>query len=409
MSEKMGLGMAKYSQESKLEPVGSPRSLSFQILEHAFQRESAYLLPLRLFIGIGWLRAGLEKLTDSGWYNGEALAKFFREQLDVGLVVFPFYKWLIELVFEPNMVLLCWLVMLGEILVGLAILSGTFTNLALLAGIAMATNFILAGQVNPGAFYVVIQLVLFIANVGAILGVDYWLSKRITTTILVAQPKLQQIYHAIEKWFFLGLVGALTLAAIAVVPFIRDYSFSSVSDPAMMLFVLAMIAAFSFFIAHVRLQRSYGRRANDQQGVSTRDSFHIVFCPKFPLYLSSKAMRGYIKGLFYQIASGQKGVHIQALNVEADYVHMILEIAPKHDLPKIINYLKGKSAVQLIQAHPHLEQPLGVQLWSKGHYVSQTDLSEARIRRYVRSRRTKERDVEKKVLLSERQDSSPVF
>ena len=159
--------------------------------------------------------------------------------------------------------------MLGEVLIGLAILSGAFTNLALLGGIVMATNFILAGQVSPGAFYVVIQMNLFIANAGAILGLDYWLSKPIPYTLLVAQPKFQQTYHASEKWSFLGLVGVSAFTACAVVPHIRDYSFSSVSDPAMILFVLAMIAVVSFFIAYLRLQPSYQPQTSNELAPQT--------------------------------------------------------------------------------------------------------------------------------------------
>ena len=47
-------------------------------LMQALQREGVYLLPLRLFIGIGWLRAGLEKLADSSWHTGLALSEFFQ-------------------------------------------------------------------------------------------------------------------------------------------------------------------------------------------------------------------------------------------------------------------------------------------------------------------------------------------
>ena len=37
---------------------------------------NAYLVPLRLFIGIGWLRAAVEKLVEPTWYNGDALRAF---------------------------------------------------------------------------------------------------------------------------------------------------------------------------------------------------------------------------------------------------------------------------------------------------------------------------------------------
>ena len=50
--------------------------------------EAALLLPLRLFIGLGWLRAGLEKLLYSDVVSAAWLTDFFVGQLDDGLVVF---------------------------------------------------------------------------------------------------------------------------------------------------------------------------------------------------------------------------------------------------------------------------------------------------------------------------------
>lgn len=121
--------------------------------------EGAYLLPLRLFMGIGWMRAMIEKLMEPGWYDGSALRAFLEAQLSAGHIQFPLYETLIQTVFLPNVYTLSWIIIIGQGLVGIGIFTGTFTNLALLGGLFMNFNFILIGRVAPSAFYVVIQIV----------------------------------------------------------------------------------------------------------------------------------------------------------------------------------------------------------------------------------------------------------
>ncbi len=43
-------------------------------IKRELSKEGAYLLPLRLFIGMGWIRASAEKIVDPDWYGGMALA-----------------------------------------------------------------------------------------------------------------------------------------------------------------------------------------------------------------------------------------------------------------------------------------------------------------------------------------------
>ena len=153
--------------------------LNFGNFLNELKTKGGFLLPLRLFIGLGWLRAGLAKLTKPEWYNGNALKSFLMDHLDKGDIIFPPYEFLVNNVFLPNVSLFAWIVITGQILTGLGILSGTITNFALMMGLIMNLNFILSGAPNPSAFYVVIQIVLFLSNTGAILGFDKLLSKKI--------------------------------------------------------------------------------------------------------------------------------------------------------------------------------------------------------------------------------------
>lgn len=166
---------------------------------------SGRVLPLRLFIGIGWIRASSEKITDTEWHDGTALSTFLEEHLAGGEIVFPLYQDLVTDVFLPNASVLGWIIIVGQFLVGVAVLTGTFSNIGLLGGLFMNLNFLLAGAVNPSAFYMVIQSVLFISNTAAVLGVDWLLSGKIPFALLVAQPEFERKYLWIEKLSFLSL------------------------------------------------------------------------------------------------------------------------------------------------------------------------------------------------------------
>lgn len=138
--------------------------------------------------------------------------------------------------------------MVGQVLVETAILAGAFTNFALLCGLFMNLNFILIGEVNPSAFYVVIQMVLMITNVGYVLGMDAILARSIPIGLLVAQPYRLRKYWQFERASYLGLAVAMAVLAVAVIPAIQDFSPHSVDDPAMLLLVLAVICGLSAWI-----------------------------------------------------------------------------------------------------------------------------------------------------------------
>ena len=223
-------------------------------VQREIQQDSAYLLPLRLFIGIGWIRACLEKFITAGWPNGTSLVEFFNQQLSGGQVVFPFYRDLITQVFAPNALALSWIIMIGQLLVGMAIMFGALTNFALLMGMFMNLNFILAGMITPSAFYIVIQAALLVANTGAVFGLDYYLSRYLPFSLISAQRSLDRKFWRLEKaCFSLAAVLAVFIGA-ASIPFIQDYSPHSVDDPAMLMLVLSVITGLTALVTSQRIK-----------------------------------------------------------------------------------------------------------------------------------------------------------
>ena len=184
-----------------LEPVidlrekPSPEESLFARMKRVVGRElrhpAAFLLPMRLFIAIGWLRAFAEKVIAVEWFDGRAVSDFLDDQVAGDAIVFPPYERLIESVLRPGSRWIGWVVMALQLMVGLAILFGVYTNLALLTAIAMNANFMLAGEINHSAFYIVIQTALFVTGAGAILGGDGKRARRpgrAPSILLVAHP-----------------------------------------------------------------------------------------------------------------------------------------------------------------------------------------------------------------------------
>ncbi|MCB0133176.1 MAG: hypothetical protein KDD78_20075 [Caldilineaceae bacterium] len=225
----------------------------WEYLETELLKSNAFLLPLRLFIGLGWLRAGVEKLIDPLWWSGDKVTAFFEHQIAIDAVYFPFYDTLITQVFAPGALALSWIILIGELLVGMSILTGALTNLGLLAGIFMNLKFVLAGVVNPSAFYIVIQAVLLSANSGAVLGIDSVLA-RYSGSFLIAQPHSSARGNKPSRRR-ISLVGGIlcALAALLAVPYIRDFGPHSVDDPAMLLFILLSLGAMLLGIHFVRM------------------------------------------------------------------------------------------------------------------------------------------------------------
>jgi thiosulfate dehydrogenase (quinone) large subunit len=199
------------------------------------RKDGAYLVPLRIFIGLGWLRAFAEKAIDPDWRNGTYLSTYLNDRLREGSIALPPYESLVTGLFLPNASALGWIVTIGQVLAGLAILTGCLTRAALIGGLFMNLNFLLAGEPDPNAFYVVIQTALLLANAGAILGLDEHLPELVRPCRRYTARRLVCLGT--------GALLSLLIAGYALVC-ANDWSpAGSVHDPAMILAILALMTA----------------------------------------------------------------------------------------------------------------------------------------------------------------------
>ena len=196
---------------------------------------AALLLPLRLFLAAGWLRAGVEKMIEPDWWTGDLLADFLNEQRTEML---PFFRVFADAFVSPFTGPVAWLVVEAQIAIGLCLLLGRHTKQALWAGVVLNLTFVMSGRVNPSAFYLVMEIVLLFA-----------LSRPVPVHTAVRRAVL---------W---------SIPALAVLPFASTIAPAEViDDPALMLSFVSGLAAITTLAlvsgeASTRTSRSSVRRA----------------------------------------------------------------------------------------------------------------------------------------------------
>jgi len=200
---------------------------------HRLDNTPAWVTVVTLFIGMGWLRAGVEKLLDGQWWNGSYLTDFLAENDGVGLGVYHRFA---DLLIEPNAVAISLVVMLAQFAIGAALITGRATRLALAAGIGLNLHFIAAGAVDPSVFYILSQ--------GAVL---LWMAEQSRSRITNAR---------------LDVAGAagLGLAAFAAPSVTTIDPAEVIHDPGMILVTIGMLTATGAWLS-VRHRKQNARRS----------------------------------------------------------------------------------------------------------------------------------------------------
>ncbi len=123
--------------------------------------------------------------------------------------------------------------------------------------------------------------------------------------------------------------------------------------------------------------------------------YHIIFCPKYRYRILKDEIAEYIKQQIYHLCQRKDKIEVVELNVQADHIHIILEIPPKYAVSDVMGYLKGKLAIQLFKQYPRLRKRYwGGRIWSRGYCVSTVGLNEEKVRKYVKWQEQKEKEAE---------------
>lgn len=136
----------------------------------------AFLLPLRLYVGLSFLLKGIEHLSLGLEAWTQELIKFASAGIAKGRV-YEFYQAFLEGVIIPNAEFVAIIILIAHFLVGLMLIFGLFTRTAAVLAILMNLNFVLArgftliGPHTDGIF-IAMSIAILIGNAGMCLGLD---------------------------------------------------------------------------------------------------------------------------------------------------------------------------------------------------------------------------------------------
>lgn len=147
-----------------------------------------WLVPIRLFLGYSWLMEGIGKLQE-GWLTNAFLAgkapdvESSASITETGEKVFrivsshtpSWYAWIADNIVVPNALVFQWLIVLTEIGLGLAFITGTFTFIAALAALGLNFNFLLSTGLYETSWWYIPAALCMLGGAGRAFGVDFYL------------------------------------------------------------------------------------------------------------------------------------------------------------------------------------------------------------------------------------------
>lgn len=197
----------------------------------------AWVLFIRLFIGLGWLRVATEKLIEPAWRDGTEIIAFVE---GYSVWTLGWYRPIVDNLVVPNTQAILVLLIAAQFFAALTLLTGRLLAYGIGIGIFMNLNFLVAGSVDPNVFYLLSQ--------GAI---AFWLTER----AVVSKGRLRALS--------LVALAIYALAMMSIPSITTVHPARVIVDPAMMYVVLAVVAVVSCDQAHRRMTEGRGLPAID--------------------------------------------------------------------------------------------------------------------------------------------------
>lgn len=125
--------------------------------------------------------------------------------------------------------------------------------------------------------------------------------------------------------------------------------------------------------------------------------YHVVWIPKYRYRVMTGETRMYVHNMLRRLCDWKK-LEIVEQNVQPEHVHLVLWIPPNWAVSQVIGFLKGKTALRIMDKFPGLRKRYWTKhFWSPGYCVSTVGLDEEKIQKYVRWQQRKDQESENPV------------
>jgi REP-associated tyrosine transposase len=122
--------------------------------------------------------------------------------------------------------------------------------------------------------------------------------------------------------------------------------------------------------------------------------YHVIWCPKYRFKILNGALQRLVGDLLRQLCEWKK-LEILEMNIQEEHVLLLLSIPPQFSVSEVVGFLKGKSAIKIVDKHLQLKKRYWERhFWAKGYCASTAGLDEQRIREYVKWQKEKDRRAE---------------
>lgn len=162
---------------------------------------AAMLLTLiRLYLGWKWMTAGWHKITGEKAFDASGFLNKAVENPIVdkatGEAVYPNLVGFLENFALPNIKLFNFLVPWGEFLIGLGLLLGALTTVAVFFAMLMNFTFMLAGTLSSNPWLVLLSIFVIAAGANAgKFGLDYYIIPYLRSRFPIIKKKVKKTLH----------------------------------------------------------------------------------------------------------------------------------------------------------------------------------------------------------------------
>jgi len=148
-------------------------------------------LVVRIYVGYDFLEAGWHKFTDPAWMNGtgQGILGFWTRAVAIPaapakpLITFDWYRNFLQFLIDGGSAgWFSYVIVFGELAVGIGLILGAFVGLAAAGGLLMNVAFLLAGTTSTNPVLAILGVLLILAwkNAGYV-GLDRYLLPLLST------------------------------------------------------------------------------------------------------------------------------------------------------------------------------------------------------------------------------------